>query len=293
VFFFAMRRRHDIPHSKERLKRKRKQAAVNVVLVAITVFLLVGATAWVSARPHIRIATITVHGTSILRSDEITSFVRHEMDGKYFFLFPKDNVFFYPKKTIAHDLLASFKRIRSVEISSDGFTALSVSITERAPYSLWCGITAPTVSGNTETCYFTDQEGFIFAEAPRFSDNVYLKFYGPLVGAATTTAAPPIGSSFLTAEQFRKINLFRDLLDRVHVKIYRASAIGEGDFGFAMDGGGTIFFNVSQDPVRLASDFESAYRAELGDPGDQNLRAHLMYVDLRFAGKVFFKKNGS
>lgn len=258
------------------------------------VILVVAGLAWGFSRPVLRIAHIEVSGNSVLGTDEIISFVRKEISGKYFFLFPKDSIMLYPKERIKNNLLDSFKRILSIKVTARGLTALSVTINERKPYSLWCGETLVDTRVEEDTpCYFTDEAGFLFAEAPHFSDNVYIEFHGPLYRAGASTSTPAldsIGSIFLPVSEFKTIDLFRDLLGRVGFRISKIAAMDAGDFVFVIREGGKILVNKKQDPMRLVSDIESAFRAELGDPGDPLIRKRVEYIDARFANKIFFKK---
>ena len=287
-------RRRDIPHSQNRIKRKRKIILWKFLAILFVVILVVGGIAWGLSRPGLRIARIEVSGNSVLETDEITSFVRKEISGKYFFLFPKDSIALYPKERIENNLLDSFKRILSLSLNTKGFTALSVTINERKPYSLWCGeILVDTDVEEDALCYFADEAGFLFAEAPHFGGNVYVEFYGPLYKTGTSTSSPgiiPIGAEFLPSLEFKIITLFRDLLGRIGLNINKAVAKDAGDFTFTIREGGKVLLNKKQDPMRLVSDIESAFRTELGDPGDPAVRKQVEYIDARFTNKIFFKK---
>ena len=298
-------RRRDIPHSQNRIKRKRKIILWKFLAILFVVILVVGGIAWGLSRPGLRIARIEVSGNSVLETDEITSFVRKEISGKYFFLFPKDSIALYPKERIENDLLDSFKRILSLSLNTKGFTALSVTINERKPYSLWCGeILVDTDVEEDALCYFTDEAGFLFAEAPHFGGSVYVEFYGPLYKTGTGLPAPqssrqagtstlstiPVGSIFLPVSEFKTIALFRDLLERIGFHARAIVAMDAGDFTFTIREGGKILLNKKQDPMRLVSDIESAFRTELGDPGDPAVRKQIEYIDARFTNKIFFKK---
>ena len=61
-----------------------------------------------------------------------------------------------------------------------GFRTIVIKISERDPFALWCDGEAP-VDGddaNVGSCFFLDSDGYIFANAPYFQDNVYFKLYG-------------------------------------------------------------------------------------------------------------------
>ena len=262
--------------------------------IFFALILIIGGIVWGLSSPALRITRIEVTGNSFLGTDEITSFVRKEISGKYFFLFPKDSIALYPKERIKKDLLDSFKRILSIKVTPQGLTALSISINERKPYSLWCGEALGDTGAPVDTpCYFTDETGFLFAEAPHFGGNAYVEFYGPLYEAGNATSPPstiPVGSIFLPISEFKTINLFRDLLERIGLKIRAITALDAGDVTFSIREGGKILFNKKQDPMKLVSDIESAFRTELGDPKDPLTRKQIDYIDARFANKIFFKK---
>lgn len=301
---FFMARRRDIPHSQNHIKRKRKIILWKFFATFFVIILVVGGIVWGLSRPGLRIARIEVSGNNVLGTDEITSFVRKEISGKYFFLFPKDSIALYPKDRITSDLLDSFKRILSVEVNAKGLSVLSITINERKPYSLWCGGVLPDTSVPVDTpCYFMDEAGFLFAQAPHFSDNVYVEFYGSLYEAGVGLPAPiarqagtsspsvvPVGSALLPLSEFKTINLFRDLLRRIGFNTSKIIAMDAGDFTFIIREGGKVLLNKKQDPMRLVSDIESAFRTELGDPGDPLVRKRIDYIDARFTNKIFFKK---
>ncbi|MBI5817288.1 MAG: FtsQ-type POTRA domain-containing protein [Candidatus Yonathbacteria bacterium] len=265
-----------------------------IAAIFFMVVIVVMGTVWGLSRPSLRIARIEINGNSVLGTDEITSFVRKEMNGKYFFLFPKDSIVFYPKERIQNRLLDSFKWILSLSVTAKGLTTLSIAINERKPYSLWCGESLSDTGAPLNTpCYFMDEAGFLFAQAPHFSDNVYVEFYGPLYKTETGTSTSsiiPAGSIFLPISEFKIIELFRDLLRRIGLNISKVITMNTDDVTFVIREGGKILVNKKQDPMKLVSDIESAFRTELGDPGDPMIRKQVEYIDARFTNKIFFKK---
>ncbi|MDO8572653.1 MAG: hypothetical protein Q7S11_02665 [bacterium] len=289
-----MSRRRDIPHSKKRIKQKRKIALWKFFIIFLVIALSLSGFIWGLSRPSLRITAIEVTGNNVLDTDEIVSLVRKEISGKYFYLFPKDSIILYPRERIKSDLLNFYKRILSLSVNAEGLTALSITINERKPYSLWCGSTLPeTRAQENPQCYFTDETGFIFAEAPHFGDNVYIEFYGPLFAehmATSSLSVEPVGSVYLSALEFKTIDLFRDLLSRTGLHTTKIASLDAGDVAFIIREGGKILLNKKQDPMKILSDLEAAFRTELGDPGDPLIRKQIEYIDARFANKIFFKK---
>ena len=78
-----------------------------------------------------------------MHTDDIVRVAREELDGKYFFLFHRDNIFLYPKNRISSRLGEEFKRIADVDIRRNSLTGIRIVITEHKPAYLWCGDDMP------------------------------------------------------------------------------------------------------------------------------------------------------
>ena len=80
------------------------------------------------------------------------------------------------KKKIISDILANYKTINAVSIGEQGFHTITIEVSERQPFGLWCKA-APSTS--TSSCYFFDQTGFVFAAAPPFQASTSLQSLRP------------------------------------------------------------------------------------------------------------------
>lgn len=282
-------RRRDIPHSRERLRRKRNYALKNAALIVFALVLFMGTLVWILSDERVRISRVDVTGNVVIQDHEIEARVKEVLRGKYLFLFPKDSIFLYPHTALYEAIQNDFKRIVSLTVERAGFSALAIKIAEREPHALWCG---DEYRANEErACYFMDSDGYIFTEAPQFTGSVYFEFYGPRSTATSTEVSPsPVGTNYKTPEEFHKIVAFKDNIARLGIPAGRMLSLPFGDYELRMDDGGKIYWNVARDPLDLASDFEAAYRTEIGDPRDGLLRDKIEYIDTRFANKIFFKR---
>ncbi len=86
--------------------------------------------------------------------------------------------FCIPKNQILEVLQDNFKILKDINISIKNTNTLEVSLTERKALYTWCGASPTSPSDN---CYFVDENGYIFDQAPYFSGEVYFKFYGPML----------------------------------------------------------------------------------------------------------------
>ncbi len=152
-------------HSPAFIRRRRRIILFRLAVVFFVPVFLIGAVSYVAHRPEITIERVYVEGESVLSEEEIRSAAREVLAGSYLYLFPKRNIFIYPRATLEKHLLAHFWRIKEVEVSLRDLRSITVTLTERASALLWCGDEV-SVSESSGHCYFLDEEGLVFAKAP-------------------------------------------------------------------------------------------------------------------------------
>jgi len=241
----------------------------------------------------VRLADITIQGNSAVSAEELSAVVAEQVNGAYLFLFPKDNVFLYPSRAIRETILDRFKRVSSVDVRLSGFMkpGLVVTVNERSPFALWCGVTQPMPDKNeSHSCTFTDSTGFIFGFAPRISPGVYFELYGPLSTATGTKEIDnsPIGKNFLTPDRFTRVLHFKDMLDDIDIKA-RSLVVNENGFAeFSLSDAGVITFDPHDDLLKVFSNLKAAIAKKTTEEG-AIAWDKLEYIDLRFSDKVIFK----
>ena len=101
--------------------------------------------------------------------------VQEHLKGSWLGIIPRANVLFFGRKTLISKLQETYPKIYNIDVSTHA-TELELTIEEREAHSLWC-VEREYESVFDEECYFADQRGFWYAQAPYFSDNVFLKVY--------------------------------------------------------------------------------------------------------------------
>src|SRR3989344_5365605 len=92
------------------LKRRRRRIFLNKIIISfLTLFALVGLLVYLSRIDKLNINSIEVEGNQIVDTEEIKVVVQKEIAGRYLWLFPKTNIFFYPKNVIRDALQENFK----------------------------------------------------------------------------------------------------------------------------------------------------------------------------------------
>ncbi|MEX0930206.1 MAG: hypothetical protein WDZ79_00865 [Candidatus Paceibacterota bacterium] len=186
-------RRHSKPHQRRRRRRIVRAGVLLVLCVGI-----VAGSAYLSGLDLWTINTVEVHGTEAILPSAVREVAERHLRGSCLWIYPKRNVLLYPRTAMRRDIVSAFPRIGGLDISLDGLSKLSITVSERHAYGMWCktDVAAVTTATGTpahtegavgemergsgqgdERCYFLDEGGFMFAPAATFSDEVYITFY--------------------------------------------------------------------------------------------------------------------
>jgi uncharacterized membrane protein len=227
------------------------------------------------------IADVRVYGADILGDQNIKTEVASLISGKYFKLYSKKNILFYPKNDIVLKLKKDFPLISSVSIYPTDLNILQIDISLRKPHSLWCdGLPSPEF---VSRCYFLDNDGFVFSKAPQFSGDAYFKYYGILPFGA------PIGSYFLDSTQsFNDLNDFVLNVKKLNINPVFVLASSATAFEIGLSSGGKILFNTDSSFIDIFSRLETFLNSKdwISSGG---LVSNIEYIDLRFGNKIFYK----
>ncbi|MBX4181748.1 hypothetical protein KW807_02695, partial [Candidatus Parcubacteria bacterium] len=180
----------------KKLKAKRRRLIItSIIIVAI----LVGAV-FVSRLRALRIHEVNVVGASVVSPEKIKEVVKDVISGYYLWLIPRDNALLYPRSSIKEFLTRKFPRLNSIDLSVEGLERLNITVTEREPFALYCA--SALAPEDAHSCYFLDQSGFIFDQAPAFSGTVYFIY------ALEEPYLEPQGKQYLSIEEFKPLSTF-------------------------------------------------------------------------------------
>lgn len=269
----------DTPRLRE-LRQKRKIALRKRVIIIIASFLCLFIGMGLLSRMHqFSIQRIIISGNKIVDAQELESFTQDVLGGYYLWLYPKSNVMIYPTRELKREILDKFKRIEHVDMSVDADQNLYLSLRERGASYVWCD--------TGSKCFFTDEYGYVFDEAPYFSGPVYLKFTGGL-----DTTHPIIGQNVFSGV-FHDIAIFAETISSlglvatsVDIKSEQEIEISLTEYG---DRVARVIFNPTHDLQRMLENLKTALESEPLKGELEKNRPNLVYIDLRFGNKVYYK----
>ena len=129
-----------LPESSIKARRLRRRAIL-LWGSAVTLLLLCGGGVWLANASFLRIKTIEAVGAKTVAAEALTAQVERQITGSYLSIFPKDNIFLYPKKTIVAQLLTAYPTLKNVSVRAENFSTISITALDREPRALWCGKT--------------------------------------------------------------------------------------------------------------------------------------------------------
>lgn len=258
-----------------RIRRRKLQTLLALIILLMGAGAVYGLSV-LTYLPQYTITKVSVGGTEHVPPRLVQAFVEAKLSDGTYHLLSRENIFLYPKKTIAKSIPEYFPRILNAQISRDALMAqvINVVVVERQPFALWCS--------QTDTCFDMDNGGFVFALSATSTDG-RIVFTGGLA-----TSSPPIGQTFLPQHFAGVLALVSHLKERGY-SVADVSVENEQDFA-----------------VSLAERF--VLRASFGADADslvQNLQAVLSsgtmrgkedtieYIDLRFGNRVYYKNKAS
>lgn len=273
------RKRHH--QKKARLgERKRKIFYVKTAAIFLTILVLIMTFSFILRLEQVNIQNVVITGNQAILASSLETIVRNNLEGTYMYVVPRSNALFYPQKNIEQEALAISPRIEQIGIFLDGLQTLQLTVKERETFALWCGGTATSSVSQSGNCYYLDEYGFIFAEAPDFSGNIFFKYFGEL-------GKDPIGSQYMMREEFRGLNLFFESFQGLTVEPVSLTKLEDQDFEIGLRDGSRIIFSTKENLATLLDNLESVFGSEALLPRDDG--QVLDYVDLRFGNKVFYK----
>ncbi len=184
----------------EYTKRKRMR---NILSVSIFIVLF-SALIYLVNIPYFKVKSIAVVGQQTITTRHLEESINEYLDEYWFWVIPKRNILFVIPRKLDERLKKEFSKIYKVDIDVDVDT-LRVGIEERTPHSLWCTNKEYTSKFNQD-CMFSDQRGLLYARAPYFSDNVFLKIFVP--------KRVKQGERYLKPKAFESLFSFLDELEK-------------------------------------------------------------------------------
>ncbi len=257
-----------------RIRVSRKSILIGV----ITLVLIVGIGVVVRL-PKFQVKTVEVEGTHVADPVEVSQFVANRLQGNTWYVFPRSSIVALSTRRLAREIKTAFPRFKEVDVDRIGATTLRVGVEEYGGVYLWCE--------NPESCFFMDERGVVFAEAPFFSGNAYTKVFIGSVGELPFTA--------LTVSNRALLELLLTRLHAIMIKPDTVRFVAERELVITFVHHGKeakIIIDPTLDPEQTLEALFTAMRTQSFATKFDDKSRSLEYIDLRFAHKVVYRFYG-
>lgn len=251
-----------------------------MLLAAIAVVVIVsfiGALSWLSFTPAVAVNNISVAGNESVRTRAIQATLMGATARPLFGLFSRQSTLLYPSTELENILLFEFPKLHTASVTPKlTQNKVEVAITERETYALWCR--------NIEEkpdCYYIDADGFVFEKVgdvlPATEDTTVFR------GGISETRYDPL-RAYIAPEYFAGAKQF--ISDVASHGLAAKEFIFEGDDArVVLDAGWDIRIALDKDLGAAAFNL----RAVLDDENVESRVDELVYIDMRFDERVYYK----
>lgn len=261
----------------ERKKKKRNRVSVVAAGIILVVIILPPILARL---PWIAIKVIRVAGANTIDAQAVQDMVAGELAQTRWKVFPRGTFVTYDNEGLAADIMHAFPAASAVSLALSVPNTLTVSMSERQPFSLWCN--------DAKECFFADELGFLYERAPTFSTAPFLMFKNGVANASDATPNWPIGARISDADSFAKA---KDLAARFSALGLSTKEIvfnENGTLTFAL-ARGELYVSLRQDAALTEGNLATLLKDQKKNLSDGAGGLSVSYIDLRFGNKIFYK----
>ncbi len=272
-------------------KERRKRALSRTFILLFILGILFVGFGLLSHVPGLVIGNVEVFGTKVIDSSSVSASVSEFLSVNQALLYARGNIFLFSKSDVATLVKREFPRVYEVPVVERYGRTLSISIEERDAAYLWCGMEPPAYVDRflPKDCFFLDQSGFVFDQAPFFTDGVYTVFYGGLV------EGEPIGQTLPTRNSMEDIRAFAEALREEGIPIHSVVLSNDGQHAMLLDAVSDtgdfarIIFNEDESLIDTLDKLYTALHEEAFINEYADMKTRLEYIDTRFRNRVFYK----
>lgn len=238
--------------------------------------------------PAFKIKEVAIVGQQTITTSSLEKTLHTYLDEYWLWVIPKRNLLFVMPSALDTRLKDTFPKIYQTDIDVD-IDVLRITIEERTPHSLWCTNKEYTSKFNQD-CMFADQRGLLYARAPYFSDNVFLKVFIP--------KRVKRGERYLKPKAFEDLFSFvQQLENEKNLVLQSMIFLDHGDVELYVDRIGDVVF-MERPVIRMNTDtgYQQLKRniavvLEQPDFKEQffSNAQNLASIDLRFDDRAFYQ----
>jgi hypothetical protein len=267
-----------------------------VMLLSYALFVFVS---WLTLRPAFQVTEVVIDGIHAVKEEGVAAVANDALSSKFLWRVFRNNIVFFPRERMLHDIVTLDPRIASVSLSFDSRHTLRIAINEYTVSALFCQSDDPNVfaivpdkttgtttalsdtgAGELPHCYYADEQGYVFADAAEWSGHPYMTFL-------SSSTAPLLRTYILPKEEYANVNKFLASLSAINLRPNTVTILGNSDFRITTALPWNILWSSKEDPQKSADNL-ALVLTSLKSKNEKNSK-ELESIDLRFGNKIFYK----
>lgn len=263
-------------------KLKKKKKKIFIIKMSMFFLIIIGCVAlliYAFNTKYLEIQEVKVEGAQHVLNTQVQEYAENVLAGAYVGFIPKENILLYPKQEIEESIRSDFPRINDISLELDPFKerALYIALSERREVGVWCRRVG---ENNEDECYFIDNKGYVFAQAPVYSGGAVFVYRGGIQDE-------PLGNHFLDPESFTKLHAFIHAIQKSSklsvLEPIELEQVTDNKYQIHLQSGAYIFINEQQELEQIYDTLVTVVDKE------DIVISDIEYIDLRIEDKVFYK----
>jgi hypothetical protein len=266
-----LNRRKAILETPNRRTRRRKRLVRLFILYVLGFLILCIGIFYFFRISALQIKDVEISGAGKVDQSELRAIAEKFSEGNVAYFIPKHFFIFYPKKEIAKDVIEKYPEIISAKVVLRGLNKVELRIVERTPYAFYC----------TTSCYFADEQGFVYKEASSTDEHIIFRELRVLPEQSLIRTYP------LSTETFKEVEGFARNISELNLHIKEIVIEVNGDLSVLTEEG-KIIISFRESFSDQYSFLKTALSQKVFLYPDGSVR-NFDYIDLRFGKKIFYK----
>lgn len=219
---------------------------------------------------------IRIEGNDRLSNDSLRDAVQESISGKYFEVWPKNNLLLIRSGWLQDSLREDMKLIRSIDVQKVFPSTLSVSIQERKTVFVWC-------SGNG--CWYVDEDGYAYDMANDLDhqSESWILRVTDMSGEAVDVSVPVVKSEFSHFAMAARDALSERCGIAIRPEVTTPSRLSD-ELRFATEEGWEAYIDTTLPIEKSCSMMKLLFAKEISSEDRKRLR----YIDLRAENRIYY-----
>ena len=227
--------------------------------------------------PRFQFGLATLSGNTSISSEDITRAADRFLSGRAAWLFPRSSVLLFRPDVLEAHILKEFPRLATAEVSRSFSRELALRVSERSLWGLYC-------KNSQRDCYYIAEDGVLVMEAPQLTGSAIFR----IMDQRTKAAFYILGDAVMSESDAAFLRNAADVLRNTYRTAVREVVLGrefQDQTELATSEGWYVLFDERTNKERALENLELVLNQHITD------RSDLEYVDIRFEGKVFYKRS--